>query len=75
MPKTAFLVSFWPMTRVIVDVENPGALTDDDYVKLAAAAKDRILREPSSYLNYENLDFDGTKEDIEVPYNPKDDDN
>ena len=67
--KTAFLVCFCPMTRAVIDVKDPNNLTDEEYESLAEIARERMLNFGiEGYLNAENLDFDGTRPDTEIPY-------
>lgn len=71
--KKAFLVSFTPMTRVIVDV--PEDFLSDEfesidefvYAKIVAAARERIIENGiSDYLNGETVD--SVELDEEMPY-------
>jgi len=75
--KKAFLVSFNPTTRVVVDIEekNPednfSFRDEEDILKIATAARDQMVsRGISNYLNVENIDE--ITEDEEDPYNEED---
>ena len=68
MPKKAFLVSFCPQTRVIVDVPDD---FDGGFDTLAAseiikAAREKIMSDPENYLYGDNCD--DMAEDLECPY-------
>lgn len=66
MAKTAFLVSFCPMTRVVIDVADPNNLTDDEQDALVAQAREQILQYADEKLNGENIDE--VRTDAECPY-------
>lgn len=79
MPKKAFLVSFCPMTRVIVDVpegfdpDNVNFINPEDkknYDAIIAAARQKIDANLTDYLIGDNIDT--LEEDLECPYDPKD---
>ena len=66
MAKTAFLVSFCPMTRVVIECENPDRLTDEEQNLLVAKAREQILQYADEKLNGENIDE--VRPDDECPY-------
>lgn len=70
--KTAFLVSFCPMTRVVIDVENANNLTDEEQNKLIAKAREQIVEDANNKLNGENIDE--VRADDVCPYDSKFDD-
>lgn len=66
MAKTAFLVSFCPMTRVVIDVQNPDRLTDEEQDLLVAKAREQILENADERINGDNIDE--VRPDDECPY-------
>lgn len=66
MEKTAFLVSFCPMTRVVIECEDPDNLTAQEQNELVATARDQILKYAGEKLNGENIDE--VRPDDECPY-------
>lgn len=65
--KKAFLVSFSPMTRVIVDVEDEELINEFDWHKVVKAAREQMIENGiSEYLNGENVDT--LELDEEMPY-------
>ena len=56
MAKTAFLVSFCPMTRVVIECENPDDLTAQEQNELVAKARDQILQNAYEKLDGDNID-------------------
>lgn len=60
--KKAYLVSFAPMCRVVVD----GDADNDEIIKRAAM---KMLDNPEDYIYYNNVDE--VKEDTECPYDPE----
>ncbi len=64
--KIAFLVTFSPMTRVVVDVEDSSLEQGDDYLKVVRAARNQMLEDIMDYLNGETVD--SIEEDTEIPY-------
>lgn len=70
MSKKAFLVSFSPMTRVIVDMEGTEDEILDDpykYAEIVRTARAQIIEHGiADYLNGDNIDE--IKEDTECPY-------
>lgn len=66
MSKVAFLVSFSPMTRVVVDVENPDDLTDDERSKIVVATREKMSESLGDYLSGETVDE--MYPDTEIPY-------
>ena len=66
MAKTAFLVSFCPMTRVVIDVQNPDNLTEQEYDEIVAKAREQILENTDERINGENIDE--VRTDDECPY-------
>lgn len=76
MSKKAFLVSFSPMTRVVVDVEEKEGedVLDDpyQYAKIIREARAQIVENGiDEYLNGDSLDQ--IVEDIECPYTEEED--
>lgn len=69
--KKAFLVTFFPMTRVIVDIPD-GKDENDKEIRetIVKAAAQRIISMATDKLNDENCE--SVEEDIECPYDPKD---
>lgn len=72
MAKKAYLVSFLPTTRVIVDVDDDSLSSDKDFEKVLFAARDKIKSNIDGYLDYGN--FDKIQPDYESPYDPETDD-
>lgn len=66
MAKTAFLVSFCPMTRVVIDVADPENLTAKEQDLLVAVARSQIMDDAEWKLNGENIDE--VRLDDECPY-------
>lgn len=66
MAKTAFLVSFCPMTRVVIEAADPDNLTDDELDLLVAKAREQILEYADEKLNGDNIDE--LCKDDECPY-------
>lgn len=66
MAKTAFLVSFCPMTRVVIDAADPENLTTEEQDKLVALAREQIMQDATNKLNGENIDE--VRPDNECPY-------
>lgn len=64
--KRAFLVGFCPMTRVVIDVENPLNLTEDEERQISVAAREQMADNLGDYLNLDNVDE--IREDEELPY-------
>jgi len=77
--KRAFLVSFCPMTRVVVEVpvfydpgaEDMDAEEQDVTDRIIRTAREQILSEAAEYINGDNLDR--IEEDDEMPYTPDED--
>ena len=65
--KTAFLVAFSPMTRVVVDVVNPEDLTEEEQVLISRTAREQMSESLGDYLNLETNDVMDV--DTECPYN------
>lgn len=66
MAKTAFLVSFCPMTRVVIDVADPENLTPEEQDLLVAQARSQIMDDAECRLNGDNIDE--VRLDDECPY-------
>ena len=66
MAKTAFLVSFCPMTRVVIDVKDADNLTPEEQDLLVAQARQQIMDDAECKLNGENIDE--VRLDDECPY-------
>ena len=66
MAKTAFLVSFCPMTRVVIDVADPENLTPEEQDLLVAQARQQIMNLAEEKLNGENIA--DVRLDDECPY-------
>lgn len=66
MVKTAFLVSFCPMTRVVIECENPDNLTEQEQDELVAAAREKILKYADEKLDSDYIDE--VRIDDECPY-------
>lgn len=64
--KTAFLVSFCPMTRVVIEAANPDELTAEEQDMLVAKAREQIVQAAEEKLNGENIDE--VRLDEECPY-------
>jgi hypothetical protein len=64
--KTSFLVTFAPMTRVVVEVADPENITESELEAIAEAARNKILEHPEQYVTDENIDGIGL--DTECPY-------
>ena len=64
--KKAFLVSFCPMTRIVIDVADKDNLTDDELDVLIETARNQILEDSDNYIIVDNLDE--VKPDDECPY-------
>lgn len=64
--KIAFLVGFSPMTRVVVDVEDPLNLTEDEEQQISVAAREQMADNLEDYLNLDNVDE--IREDEDLPY-------
>lgn len=75
MSKKAFLVSFSPTTRVVVDVEGTEEeILDDSYkwAEIVRTARAHIIENGIEfYLNGDNVDE--IKEDTECPYTEEED--
>ena len=72
--KTAFLVQFSPITRVVVDVDDSSIFpaNDEDWYKVVEAAKQQILENGVGfYICSENLE--DIKLDTEMPYDKETD--
>lgn len=54
--KKAFLVSFAPMTRVVVDVEDETLEDLDDFHKVIIAARNHMLENIGDYLTGDTCD-------------------
>ena len=66
MAKTAFLVSFCPMTRVVIDVADPVNLTAKEQDLLVSVARSQIMNWAEEKLNGDNIDE--VRLDDECPY-------
>jgi len=66
MAKKAFLVSFCPMTRVVIDCEDSDNLTAQEQDELVATARDQILKYADEKLDGDNIDE--VRIDDECPY-------
>ena len=66
MAKTAFLVSFCPMTRVVIDVADPENLTPEEQDLLVAQARSQIMDDAECLLTCDNIDE--VRLDDECPY-------
>ena len=65
--KKAFLVSFSPMTRIVMDVEDSENLTEDEAQQICIAAREQMINNGiEDYLSLDNIDE--IKEDEELPY-------
>ena len=64
--KVAFLVSFYPMTRVVIEVGDPENLTTEEQDLLVAKAREQIMQDADSKLNGDNIDE--VRHDDECPY-------
>lgn len=64
--KTAFLVSFCPMTRVVIEAADPDNLTDEEQDQLVRLAREQIVKDAVWKLNGENIDE--VRPDDECPY-------
>ena len=79
MPKKAYLVSFCPQTRIIVDVpegfdpNNVNFTNPEDrknFDAIIAAAREKMAANLADYLHGDNIDT--LEEDFECPYDPED---
>ena len=66
MAKKAFLVSFCPMTRVVIDCDDPDNLTAQEQDELVAKAREQILKYADEKLDGDNIDE--VRIDDECPY-------
>ena len=66
MAKTAFLVSFCPMTRVVIEAADPDNLTAEEQDLLVAKAREQILEYADEKLSGDNIDE--VRTDDECPY-------
>ena len=64
--KVAFLVSFCPMTRVVIEAGDPENLTAEEQDLLVAKAREQIMQDADSKLNGDNIDE--LRHDDECPY-------
>ena len=64
--KVAFLVSFCPMTRVVIEADDPENLTEEEQDLLVAKAREQIMQDANCKLNGENIDE--VRHDDECPY-------
>ena len=64
--KVAFLVSFCPMTRVVIEAGDPENLTAEEQDLLVAKAREQIMQDANNKLNGENIDE--LRHDDECPY-------
>jgi hypothetical protein len=72
MTKKAFLVSFSPMTRVVIDTDKNPNECDYTFGQVVSQARDQIREDISDYINGDNVDF--IEEDDDCPYDPETDD-
>lgn len=68
MAKKTFLVTFSPMTRVVVDVTDETLEDKEDFNKVVRAAREKISLDVADYLTEDNCDE--AKLDVECPYDP-----
>jgi hypothetical protein len=66
MAKYAFLISFTPMTRVVVDVEDPELKDIKEQMKVLEVAQQKMREAIKDYLNFDNLEI--LELDTEIPY-------
>lgn len=78
MPKKAYLVSFAPMTRVIMDVpdgvdprECESGISEEKWHEIVRKAREQMARNLEDYLCGDNCD--SMEEDVECPYDPETD--
>ena len=64
--KVAFVVSFCPMTRVVIEVGNPENLTAEEQDLLVAKGREQIMQDADNKLNGDNIDE--VRKDDECPY-------
>lgn len=66
--KIAFLVTFAPTTRVVVDVENASLEQGDDFIKVVTAARQQIIKDGiAEYLNGDNINSINIDEEFPYP--------
>ncbi len=66
MAKTAFLVSFCPMTRVVIDVKDADNLTPEEQDLLVTQARQQIMDDVERKLDGDNINE--VRLDDECPY-------
>ena len=64
--KRAFLVSFSPMTRVVIDVENEEDLSEDEQFEAMKVAREQIRDGFYDYFSMDNIEE--VKPDIDCPF-------
>ncbi len=64
--KKAFIVTFSPTVRVVLDTT--GLSEEEVDYKMLNLAWKKISASPGDYINFQNVDWDKTKEDTECPY-------
>jgi hypothetical protein len=69
MAKKAFLVTFHPCTRIVMDIEGE-ELSDEEFAELSHMARVKMAQDLESYLYGDNAEID---EDDEIFYDPEKD--